>query len=161
MIIDANGPLLMCLARECGIEIVDRQLLRDDRAAIALAIHAGLEQADMVVVSGGVSVGDFDYVTQALEDAGLSVHFTTVAIKPGRPTTYASADGRAVFGLPGNPVSTFVIFELLVKPFLFKLMRHDYIHRDIPLSLEQTVKRKKNKRQSWIPVIITPTEMSV
>ncbi len=114
MIMDTNGPLLDCLARQHCLEVVDRQWVRDDRAATAGAIRRALERADMVVISGGVSVGDFDYVTRAMEDAGLQVRFTAVAIKPGRPTTYASAAGKAVFGLPGNPVSVFLMFHLFV-----------------------------------------------
>ncbi len=114
MIMNTNGPLLAGLARHSGLNVVANDSLRDDRAAIVRALNDALEQADLIVLSGGVSVGDFDFVTLAMQDAGLQVHFTALAVKPGRPTTYASAAGKAVFGLPGNPVSVYLMFHLFV-----------------------------------------------
>ena len=81
--------------------------------------------------------------------------FEKVAIKPGKPTVFGVCDEAFCFGLPGNPVAGFVIFELLVKPFLNRMMGCDYKYHDIPMPLAETVRRKKTERQSWIPVAIT------
>lgn len=90
------------------------------------AIRGGVEEAarvcDVLLLSGGVSMGDFDHVPQALDAAGYTVHFHKVSVRPGMPTLFAGREGKFVFGLPGNPVSTFVIFEVLVKPFLLATM---------------------------------------
>ena len=150
MIINSNGPLLLCLARQYAMEPVLWRVLRDDRAAIAAAIRGSLEQADIVVLSGGVSVGDFDYVTPALEDAGLLVHFTAVAIKPGRPTTYASAGGKAVFGLPGNPVAVYLTFHLFVL-HAARLMGGGGPLREWHLPLHTPFRRRNAARTEYVP----------
>ena len=81
--------------------------------------------------------------------------FEKVAIKPGKPTVFGTSGEKYCFGLPGNPVSTFVLFEILVKPFLYKLMGHDHKPLNIRMPLEETMVRRKAKRQRWIPVEIT------
>src|SRR5262249_39563230 len=77
-------------------------------------------QCDIVITSGGVSVGEMDFVKQAFEEAGGKLEFWKVAIKPGRPFVYGRRNGKFLFGLPGNPVSAFVTFLLLVRPALLR-----------------------------------------
>jgi molybdopterin molybdotransferase len=89
----------------------------DDRAAIAAALEAALA-ADVVLLTGGSSVGDFDFSREVVERRGARLHFDQVAIKPGKPVVLYTLGSKVIFCLPGNPVSSFVTFELLVRPLL-------------------------------------------
>ena len=113
-IMNINGPMLAMLGRRLCMEIVMEKSIPDRREATVEAISAAVACADLVLLSGGVSVGDSDFVGAALGDAGLRVHFSAVAVKPGRPLCFATGKGAAVFGLPGNPVSVYVMFHLFV-----------------------------------------------
>jgi molybdenum cofactor synthesis domain-containing protein len=119
---DANGPGLRSLARAAGAEVVDLGVAADRLEAVVGILRPALERVDVVVVSGGVSVGPYDVVRAAFERLG-SVGLWRVAIQPGKPFAFGTAerpDGRTVllFGLPGNPVSSFVTFDLFVRPAL-------------------------------------------
>jgi len=81
--------------------------------------------------------------------------FEKIALKPGKPTVFGVSEDLYCFGLPGNPVSTFVVFELLVKPFLYKLMEHDYKAPNIRMPLGETISRKDTERRGWMPIKIT------
>lgn len=156
MIMNTNGPLLNGLARRSGLEVVVCRSLRDDRAAIARALGEALDLADLVVLSGGVSVGDFDFVTPALVDAGLRIHFTALAVKPGRPTTYASTDGKAVFALPGNPVSVYLMFHLLVLFAAGRMEGGPGPCRQWTMPLAGDVRRRAVDRSEYVPCRLTP-----
>jgi molybdopterin molybdotransferase len=93
---------------------------RDRLEAIAERV-AGARDADMLVSSAGVSVGDLDLVRKALIEAGAELHLWQVSMRPGKPITFGSLGGHPVFGLPGNPVSAMVTFELFVRPALLKM----------------------------------------
>ena len=95
-------------------------LVPDDLEATREALLEAFEQCDVVVTSGGVSVGDMDFVKSAFEQAGGTLHFWRVAMKPGRPFVFGARRGKLLFGLPGNPVSAAVTFLLLVRPALFR-----------------------------------------
>ena len=110
--VEALGP---------GIEACHLGIAKDDPADLREKLAEGF-RSDVLILSGGVSMGDFDYVHTELKARGLEVALEKVAIKPGKPLVFGRVeiDGhtRHVFGLPGNPVSSFVTFELFVKPFL-------------------------------------------
>ena len=107
----------ICRSRYLGI-------VRDDRVQLTAAIGTGLS-SDVLILTGGVSKGDFDYVPEILADCGVNIHFHGVAIKPGKPLLFGTtSEGCHVFALPGNPVSVMVCFELYVRPFLRKMMGH-------------------------------------
>ena len=95
---------------------------KDDVAELRARIEEGLK-ADILVVSGGVSVGKYDLVEQVLQDLGAEIFFDALAIRPGKPAVFGWCRGKPVFGLPGNPVSTMVTFELLVVPAIEALLR--------------------------------------
>lgn len=154
-IMDANGPLLEALAKVYGIELVSRTSVSDDRRSIGEAIEDGLANADIVVLSGGVSVGEFDFVIQAMEDCGLTVHFSRVAVKPGKPMTYASGHDRAAFGLPGNPVSVFLTFHLHVLRAARLMCGAGPDLHQTSLPLTEGVTRRKTERMSFIPARLT------
>ena len=115
-------------------------------------LKTAMSENDVVLVSGGVSVGDYDFVPSILRQNGVELLFEKIAVKPGKPTVFGVSKKAFCFGLPGNPVSTFVTFELLVKPFLYALMGHRYSPKDVQMRLDESVTRKDTERQGWIPV---------
>jgi molybdopterin molybdotransferase len=112
---NSNGISLEVLARTSGAQPIQLGNAPDEKNALKKAIERGLEE-DILVLSGGVSMGKYDLVEQVLAELGAEFHFTGVAIRPGRPAVFATCRNKLVFGLPGNPVSTMVTFELFVLP---------------------------------------------
>src|SRR5919204_73512 len=123
-IYESNLTALVAQATRAGAEVTAAEIVHDDRAAIEAAF-AGALGADVVVSSGGVSVGPHDHVKPALDALGVREVFWRVAHKPGKPLWFGVAPaGALVFGLPGNPVSSLVCFELFVRPALRRLAGH-------------------------------------
>ncbi len=118
---NSNAPMLVALATRCGAEATPAVRLGDDRARTVAELALALERADVVVVSGGVSVGPHDHVRPALATLGVTERFWGVNLQPGRPTWFGVRDRRLVFGLPGNPVSAFVTFALFARPSIAAL----------------------------------------
>ena len=118
---NSNGPMLCALVSGAGAKAVDLGIARDDRAELARSIRRGLEE-DVLILSGGVSMGVLDLVPAVLQEAGVEPVFHKVRLKPGKPMWFgvalASEGNRLVFGLPGNPVSSLVCFEVFVRPAL-------------------------------------------
>lgn len=123
-------------------------------------IFNAFAKSDIVVASGGVSMGDFDYVTKIIKELNLDIKFNSIAVQPGRPTVFAVLDNKKYFfGLPGNPVSAFVQFELLAKPFIQQLQGFNKNENTIKLPLGENISRKKSERKSFIPVCIKNNEV--
>jgi molybdopterin molybdotransferase len=120
-IYNSNGPMLAAMAAHSGADAEPPGLLRDDRAATEAGLGRALMGADVVIVSGGVSVGPHDHVKPALAKLGVRELFWGVALQPGKPTWFGTREDRLVFGLPGNPVSAAVTFSLFVAPALAAL----------------------------------------
>ncbi len=124
-IVDSNQYALTALVAQTGAIPVPLGIISDQRSAVKEAIAAALSQADLVISSGGVSVGDYDYVDQVLADLGATLHIRAVAVKPGKPLTVATFAGanrhQLYFGLPGNPASAMVGFWRFVAPAIAKL----------------------------------------
>ena len=124
---DANGPGLRALVRAAGAEPIDLGIAHDDLADVSARLERGIREADLVIVSGGVSVGPYDVVRRAFDALGR-VDLWRVAVQPGKPFAFGLARPSGphrrpvpLFGLPGNPVSSFVTFELFVRPALAAL----------------------------------------
>jgi molybdopterin molybdotransferase len=117
---DSNRYALLAAARDAGCRVVSLGIAPDDAAAQRRAILDGLERADVLLTSGGVSMGTRDLIKPLLAELG-TVHFGRVAFKPGKPTMYATVAGKSVFGLPGYPVSSLVSFEVFVRPMLRRM----------------------------------------
>jgi molybdopterin molybdotransferase len=113
---ETNALTLAGLATQAGGRVVATAVVRDDASATRDAIANALESADIVVLSGGVSVGPHDHVKPALDALGVREVFWRVALRPGRPTWFGTRGPTLVFGLPGNPVSAMVTFVLFVRP---------------------------------------------
>ena len=154
-IMNVNGPLLAGLARKFGFEVTGEQLAPDEPDATLSAIRSALEQADVVIASGGVSVGEYDFVLDALARAGLTVHFSRVATKPGKPTVFASGGSSVFFGLPGNPVSAYVMFHVFVLRAVARMTGADLFTRRVTLTLARDFSRRKAGRFEFVPSRLT------
>jgi molybdopterin molybdotransferase len=119
-IYESNRTGLAVLLRELGACPSILPLVADTRAGVRAALECGFENADVVVSSGGVSVGEMDFIKSALEDLGGDVQFWRVAVKPGKPFVFGRYGNKLFFGLPGNPVSSLVTFLMLVRPALLR-----------------------------------------
>src|SRR5881296_2276542 len=128
-IYDSNSPLLGALLLRCRAIVKSVEHCRDERESLIEAIKRGSEN-HILIISGGVSVGEHDFVKDALRDLGAQIDIWRVAIKPGKPFLFGNIDKCAVFGLPGNPVSAFVTFLQFVRPAILKMM--GAINLDLP-----------------------------
>jgi molybdopterin molybdotransferase len=122
---DSNGPTLAALASRAGAEVVGSGHAVDDPEATRAVIARALDEADVVILAGGVSVGPHDHVKGALTDLGVRELLWRVALRPGKPTWLGERDGKLVLGLPGNPVSAYVTFLLFGRPALAALAGAD------------------------------------
>jgi molybdopterin molybdotransferase len=120
-IYEANSFALAAAVDEAGGEAIVQPATRDDPALIERALESAAAGAELIVVSGGVSVGRHDHVRGAIERLG-ALDFWRIAVQPGKPLAFGSIGGRPVIGLPGNPVSALVTFELFVRPMLRGLL---------------------------------------
>jgi molybdopterin molybdotransferase len=112
-----------CLASQLKLMDLDADYLgivRDDKDELRRQMLAGLER-DVLIVTGGVSMGEYDFVHHVFRDLGLEILFNKVAIKPGKPTVFARKEDKLIFGLPGNPISALITFECFVRPVLGRL----------------------------------------
>jgi len=154
---NSNSFQLAAHVEAAGAAVRDYSVVKDVTTEIDRVVRIAAEDNDVVIVSGGVSVGDLDLVPGILKQNNVKLLFEKIAFEPGKPTVFGISDKTYFFGLPGNPVSTFVVFELLVKPFLYKLMGYNYLPISVRMPLGETIVRKNTERQSWIPVNITNT----
>jgi molybdopterin molybdotransferase len=152
---NSNGCQLVAQAAGMGAAPRYYGIAGDCEDAIDAILVAAAADSDVITLSGGVSMGDYDFVPGVLRRNGFKLLCEKVAIKPGMPTVFGTSDRGSCFALPGNPVSTFILFEVLVKPFLFKMMGHDFRPREFSAPLAKAVRRAKTNRMSWIPVAFT------
>jgi molybdenum cofactor synthesis domain-containing protein len=154
---DVNRPLLLALVRESGCLAVDLGIVHDDYASIAQRLRVGVQECDAVISTGGVSVGDLDHVKTVIgELGGDSARSMQVAIRPGKPFAFGVVGARhvPVFGLPGNPVSTRVSFELFVRPSLRFLAGHRVLERPtFNMVLDSPLPRSKDGKLHLVHVV--------
>ncbi len=153
-IMNSNGPMLSVLAQENDLDIVSSGWVSDDRAQLTEAIEEAAAAADLTLLSGGVSAGDFDFVPGALQDAGFAIHIDSVAVQPGKPVTFATRGDRIALGMPGNPVSVFLTFHLYVRRIAALLSDAPPPQRSFSVSLGTELKRKRAKRAGFVPCAI-------
>lgn len=139
-----------------GIGILPKYygIAKDSEESLVAMLKCALMESDVIIISGGVSVGELDIVPKVLKREGGKILIHTVSIKPGKPILFATADGCAVFGLPGNPIGTVVTFEMLAKPFLFRIMGHDFKPAELKMPISATLCRKDAERLEFFPVHI-------
>ncbi len=153
---NSNGYQLCAQVEAMGAEAIYCGIAGDSEDALNAIVGPALEAHDVVLLSGGVSMGEFDFVPGILKAHGVKLLFEKVAIQPGKPTVFGLSDSVFCFGLPGNPVSTFTTFELIVKPFLFRMMGHEYDPPSIHMPLAEPFQRKAGTRQAWVPITLGP-----
>ena len=125
---ESNRPMLAGLLREARCEVVDYGVLADDEAALEAALRSAAAECDAIVTSGGVSMGDYDIVKAVLGRIA-DMRWMQIAIKPAKPFAFGTIDNTPIFGLPGNPVSSLVSFEMLARPALRRMMGHSRLAR--------------------------------
>ena len=145
-IYDSNRYTLHGMLTRLGVEIIDLGVIKDKREAVEQAFMDAADKADAIITSGGVSVGDADFVKETLEKIG-EVNFWKVAMKPGRPLAFGKIKNAWLFGLPGNPVSVMVTFYMFVQPALKKLTGMRF---QAPLMINATCKTTLRKRPGRI-----------
>jgi molybdopterin molybdotransferase len=128
---DSNRHTLLALVRQSGFEAVDLGVARDTEDAIRGVIQRGVVSCDALLTSGGVSMGEFDYVKKVLDELG-EMTWMQVAIRPAKPLAFGVVAGTPVFGLPGNPVSSMVSFELFARPGIRQMMGYPASMLDRP-----------------------------
>lgn len=155
---NSNAVTLAALAMQGGARVFTVTGAVDTQEDTEEALSVALEEADLVLVSGGVSVGPHDHVKPALEALGVQQRFWRVALRPGKPTWFGDRDGRLVFGLPGNPVSSMVTFLLFARPALYALQGAPF---DIPRRtavLSEGVQRQPDRDEAIRVTLATDAE---
>jgi len=146
---DSNSYSLFSQVEKLGILAKKFSIVKDKPNAIKKIIKKTLKY-NIVLISGGVSVGKYDYTKDVLKKMHVKFIFEKIAIRPGMPTAFGIKNKTLIFGLAGNPVSTFVIFEVFVKPAIYKLMNYKFSEKEILAKLEIDVK-KKSGRTHYLP----------
>lgn len=151
---NSNEYSLMALCENAQVDFISLGVVCDNKEALKEKVLKGLKEADIVITSGGVSAGDFDFVENVLEEIGAKVNFTSVAIKPGKPVTFATIDNKLFFGLPGNPLSVITTFEEFVKPAIKKMKGYKEVYEDKMLVIAGNDFKAKKDRRKFIYVNI-------
>jgi molybdopterin molybdotransferase len=152
---NTNAYQLIAQINRAGGNGVYYGIVSDDEAKSLTVISEAISECDLVLITGGVSMGDFDFIPSVLEKAGVKILFSKVAVQPGKPMVFGTHSKALVFGLPGNPVSSFMQFELLVRPLISKMMGFQWQPIDVIFPLKERYSRRSSDRMALIPVVIT------
>ena len=151
---DANRFTLLGALEEVGAEVIDLGIVGDDAAELRARFAEAAESADVVVSSGGVSMGEYDLVKHLLAELG-SVDFWKVAMKPAKPFAFGSLGGKPFFGLPGNPVSVAVAFEQFLRPALLHMMGSENLFRPRVMGIIEEAVRTDPEKVVFLRVNVT------
>ena len=154
---NGNSFQIISQLQQIGISAFYGGIIQDSAEITKKSIENALLQYDLIILTGGVSMGDFDFIPNVLKEIGFDCIFDSIAVQPGKPTTFWKMKSKWCFGLPGNPVSSLVQTELLVKPFILSLM--GYVKTEVPmlmpLSVDFTILRRD--RTTLFPISIDNT----
>ena len=141
-IVNSNSYSIASLARDCGALVMQLGIARDEREDLLAKFRAAM-RADVIISTGGVSVGDYDLVKDIMQEVGSSMQFWQVAMRPGKPLAYGTMGDVPMFGLPGNPVSCMISFEEFVRPALLKMMGHQKLfRRTVKAVLQEDIEKR-------------------
>jgi len=160
-IYNSSGIQLSGQIRAVGAQPVNYGIVQDNPDELARMIHRALDECDILLMTGGVSKGDYDFVPGLLENEGMEILFHGVKVKPGRPMLFGrrrSSEGNRntfVFGLPGNPVSTYILFNIMVNAFIYRLNGVSYRPGVVQGTLETEIRRRDTERMEFRPVRIS------
>ncbi|MGM0463150.1 MAG: gephyrin-like molybdotransferase Glp [Bacteroidota bacterium] len=149
---NSNAYQLTAQVMRAGGEAVYYGIAPDNEDETYSLVTKAIGECDIVLLTGGVSMGDFDMVPAVLEKAGVKILFDRIAVQPGKPTTFGLHDDALVFGLPGNPVSSFIQFELIVRPMMTAAMGGTGDRQARRHILGKNYSRKRAGRTAWVPV---------
>jgi molybdopterin molybdotransferase len=152
---NTNSYQLMAQITRAGASGRYLGIARDDEEETYKLITRAISESEVVLISGGVSMGDFDFVPSVLEKAGVKLLFSRINIQPGKPTNFGIHPKALVFGLPGNPVSSFIQFELLVRPLLCKMAGFEWTPVILKMPMADFYSRRSADRRALVPVVIT------
>ncbi|MBI4481446.1 MAG: molybdopterin molybdotransferase MoeA, partial [Acidobacteria bacterium] len=144
-----NAYSLSAALRSMSLDAQYLGIGRDDKADLRSKIARGLER-DVLIMSGGVSMGRYDFVKEIFEEMGVKIFFEKVAMRPGKPTVFGRRRDGVVFGLPGNPVSCLVAFENFIRPALWKMMGAEWSPKRLRAELTREIKQKPD-REAYLP----------
>jgi molybdopterin molybdotransferase len=153
-IVSSNSYTLAAQVKDCGAIPVQLGIAKDRKEEIKEKLLQGL-RADVLISSAGISVGDYDFVKDVLNDLGMEMVFWKVAMKPGKPLAFGTIKGKPVFGLPGNPVSSMVSFEQFVRPSLLKMTGHRQIFRPVIEAILKEDIHKEPGRRHFVRALVT------
>lgn len=153
-IINSNSYGIAAAVQEAGGIPILLGIAKDQPAALKEKIAHGLN-ADIVVLSGGVSMGDYDFTNAVFKELGAEMNFWKLAVRPGQPLAFGKIQGKLAFGLPGNPVSSMVTFEQLVRPTILKMAGHRSYGRPVVQAVFQEKFSKKADRRHFLRGILT------
>ncbi len=153
-IVSSNSYTLAAQVKDCGAIPVQLGIAKDRKEEIKEKLLQGL-RADVLLSSAGISVGDYDFVKEVLNDLGMEMLFWKVAMKPGMPLAFGRIQGKPVFGLPGNPVSSMVSFEQFVRPSLLKMMGRRQIFRPVIEAILKEEIDKEPGRRHFVRALVT------
>jgi len=154
---NSNAYQMLSQAKELGVKVVYIGIAKDTKESTKEMLLKSIERADIIIMSGAVSMGDFDFVPVVLKETGIDIHFHGVETKPGKKTVFGTSKNKWFIGIPGNPVSSFVQFEMLIKPLIYRIMGANYKSELYKLPIKHDFKRKKAGRKAFEPIIITTT----
>ena len=152
---NSNSYQLMAQNQQLGITPDYLGIIPDDENSVKNILTLALEKYDVTIISGGVSVGDFDFVPKILNELKINIWVHGMDVRPGKHLLFGERANHYVFGMPGNPVSSFVQFEVLVKPFLNTLMGKTADEPFLHLPIEEDYLRKKGDQLVFVPVSLT------
>lgn len=143
---ESNSFVLTAALREVGINPIVLENARDDLQDTKERIQAGLDTSDVLLITGGISMGDYDFVQEAVLGLHVKKIFWRVAVKPGKPTFFGSKGKKLIFGLPGNPASVLVTYLEYIRPAVLKMMGHRHVYlKEVEAILEEELKKKPGR----------------
>ena len=158
---NSNGYQLIAQTIRAGALALYYGIVPDSEQKTLVILSKALDECDLVLLTGGVSMGDFDIVPDVLTKAGVKIIFNRIAVQPGKPTTFGVHDKALVFGLPGNPVSSFLQFEMFVRPMIYRAMGVTDFDRNRKHKLADDYSRKRTERMALVPVNLESDETVV
>jgi molybdopterin molybdotransferase len=151
---NSNSAMLAAMLREIGIEAEILPRVPDDLTGLTASFIAAAKKADIVVITGGVSVGKYDLTKAALTEIGADIHFDKIELRPGKPTVFASRKKTCFFGLPGNPVSVAVTFALFVRRAILHMQSAAETTLAAGFAVLETPAKAAKERDTYLPATL-------
>lgn len=151
---NSNSSQLLAQLQQSGIMANYKGIVKDEGASLTEQIRQALQENDVLILTGGVSVGEYDLIPETLQKLGYEIAVAKTAIQPGKPMVFARKGNSYCFGLSGNPVSSFIQYELYVRPFIAALMGNQYKATELKLPISTDFARRKDARLLFAPAVI-------